>query len=392
MSSGVLASVSPVAAAPVFNFYDTTWRHGSSPFVISCNGNCELFTSRVDVQLPTGVAPHVGQTFMVHFDSAVVSPITIDEWFQMRLLLPAGLQPAVTTASPVKCIIADIHTNTAISNAACGLTKSGIVWQLPPVHLSKGMEVDYFVPVVATRTFAGTAAQDCTTTAVINLGVCVQTSSTIGNGTNYAPNPMVAAVPVTVAGFSKPGAPRAVVGSSRNAAAIVTWSAPLSNGGKTITKYTVTAAPGGRTCTTTVARTCTVTGLANAHLYTFTVRATNALGLGAASVKSAAVQVGTPTAPRLPNVTLPAAATFRITWLAPASIGSGPVLRYEIRARGSGNGGATWTTWIAWYRLPITLSYSQKGATKGVLYEAQIRAVNASGAGLPVTFRFLQTK
>jgi hypothetical protein len=399
MLSGVLATASPsAAAAPVFNFYDTTWRHGYSSFVNSTCGTdyygysipCVVFMSRVDVHLANGATPKVGQTFMLHLDAAIVAPITLDESIQMRLIMPTGLQPAITTANPLKCIIADISTNTAIANAPCGLSKSGIVWQLPSVHLSKGMEVDYFVPVIATKTFAGTAKQDCMSAAVIHLGVCLQSTATIASN-SYLPNPMVSAVPLTVAGFSKPGAPDAVSGSPRNAAAVVTWAAPLSNGGKAITKYTVTAAPGGHTCTTTGAHACAVTGLANGHAYTFTVKATNALGTGASSVKSASVIVGTPTAPRTPKVTFPAAATANVTWLAPVSIGSGPVTRYEIRARGTGDG-VTWTTWIPWYKLTTALSYRETGAIKGVLYEVQLRAVNASGAGAPVTFRFLQTK
>jgi predicted phage tail protein len=395
---GGLAMTSTAHAAPVFNFYDTTWRHGTSPFVNSTCGTdyygysipCVVFMSRVDVHLANGVAPKVGETFMVHLDVAIVAPITLDEYMQMRVIMPAGLQPAITKANPLKCVTATIKTNTVIGNAPCGLTKSGVVWQLPAVHLANGMEADYFIPVVATKTFAGTATQDCSKSAVIHLGVCLQSTATIGSS-SYLPNPMVSAVPLTVSVPSKPGAPVAVSGSPRNGAAVVTWSAPLSNGGKPITKYTVTAAPGGHTCVTTGARTCAVMGLANAHAYTFTVKATNVLGTGGTSAKSAAVLVGTPTAPRSPKVTLPKAATFKITWLAPLYTGSGPVTRYEIRARGTADG-VTWTGWIPWYKLKTTPSYSDAGATYGVLYEVQLRAVNASGASAPVTFRFLQTK
>ena len=74
----------------------------------------------------------------------------------------------------------------------------------------------------------------------------------------------------------------------------VTWTAS-DNGGSAITGYLVTAAPGGRTATTTGGTTATVTGLTNGTAYTFTVTATNAIGVSAASAASAAA---TPTSPR----------------------------------------------------------------------------------------------
>ncbi len=90
-----------------------------------------------------------------------------------------------------------------------------------------------------------------------------------------------------------PGAPTGASATGGNASAAVSWTAPASDGGSTILSYTVTASPGGQTCTwSSGPLSCTVSGLTNDTSYTFTVRATNAVGPGPSSAPSAAVTVG----------------------------------------------------------------------------------------------------
>jgi Fibronectin type III domain len=88
---------------------------------------------------------------------------------------------------------------------------------------------------------------------------------------------------ITVA--TVPGAPTAVMAmaGTTNNTAKVSWSAPASNGFSAITKYTVTAAPGGASAMTSDGSTlnATVSGLSAGVPYTFTVVATNAMGNGA---------------------------------------------------------------------------------------------------------------
>ncbi len=97
-------------------------------------------------------------------------------------------------------------------------------------------------------------------------------------------------------------APTSVAGVGGNTQVVVSWNAPVRNGGSTITAYTVTASPGGRTCEwSSGALSCIVTGLTNGTSYTFTVTATNAVGTSSPSRASNAViptdVVVTPTAP-----------------------------------------------------------------------------------------------
>jgi len=84
---------------------------------------------------------------------------------------------------------------------------------------------------------------------------------------------------------SKPSAPRSVHAVAASAAATVSWSKPSSTGGSTITKYVVTSAPSGKSCTTKGLR-CKVSGLKNGTAYSFTVVAYNKHGAGTRSAAS----------------------------------------------------------------------------------------------------------
>ncbi|MGC1420213.1 MAG: fibronectin type III domain-containing protein, partial [Acidimicrobiales bacterium] len=123
----------------------------------------------------------------------------------------------------------------------------------------------------------------CTITGLItgdSYTFTVAAINVVGTGT-YSP----VSSPISLL---KPLAPSGVSGTSNaNTQSVVSWTAPVANGGPAITGYTVTSTPGGFTCTTTVALTCTVVGLTNGTSYTFTVTATNAVGTGPASSASA---------------------------------------------------------------------------------------------------------
>jgi len=72
--------------------------------------------------------------------------------------------------------------------------------------------------------------------------------------------------------------------------ATISWTAPSFNGGAAITGYKVTAVGNpNKTCTTTGATTCAVTGLAKGVSYTFTVVAINEAGSSAPSATTKAV-------------------------------------------------------------------------------------------------------
>ena len=80
-----------------------------------------------------------------------------------------------------------------------------------------------------------------------------------------------------------PTSPAAVGGDS---SVLVSWTAPVDDGGAAITGYTVTASPGGSGCAT-LGLSCTITDLNPATEYTVSVTATNSAGQGSAAQVSA---------------------------------------------------------------------------------------------------------
>lgn len=118
-----------------------------------------------------------------------------------------------------------------------------------------------------------------------------------------------------------PDPPTAVSAFPGDHKAIVSFAAPLSNGGSAITAYTVTTSPGGVIATGTSSP-IAVSGLNNGTPYTFTVVATNLIGDSLPSAVSAAV------IPAIPVVSpVPALSSWFLLLLAGLMIGLAGLLQ-----------------------------------------------------------------
>ena len=166
---------------------------------------------------------------------------------------------------------------------------------------------------------------------------------------------------------SVPGAPTITSASPLDKKVEVGFSAPASDGGSTITKYTVTSYPGGLTAVGTTSP-LTVSGLLNGMPYSFKVVATNSLGDGAASAASS--EVSPRTIPDKPTgVTATAGnASARVSFLVPVSDGGNTISGYTVTSS-PGSITATGTS------SPIDIT----GLTNGEDYTFSVTATNAAG-------------
>jgi chitodextrinase len=176
-----------------------------------------------------------------------------------------------------------------------------------------------------------------------------------------------------------PGAPKLVWASPGNAQAALSWTAPVSNGGSAITKYTVTSTPGGGTATTTGATTVMVTGLVNGTSYTFKVTAGNAVGVSPASLASAAV-----TPRRVPGAPTGVLATATnagavVSWTAPVNEGGSVVTGYTVTA----TPGALTPPMTIKAAAGRTVTFS--GLANGTSYTFRVTAANAAGSSISST-------
>ncbi len=173
-----------------------------------------------------------------------------------------------------------------------------------------------------------------------------------------------------------PGAPTGVTAVAGDAQATVSFAAPASDGGSAITGYTVTSVQDPtKACSPVSGTSCVVTGLTNGTSYTFTVRATNANGTGAASSASSgvtpAVALFAPGAPT--SVTATAGdARATVSFTAPSSDGGSVITGYTVTSVEDPTKGCA----------PVTgTSCVVTGLANGTSYTFTVTATNAIGTG-----------
>ena len=242
---------------------------------------------------------------------------------------PSRVEKAAPRTGALTCVIEGLHNGTnyafvvtatnavgtsSYSNPSNQITPAGVPDQpTAPTATRSDAEATVYWPatrgngspvtgytVTATPGGANTATTDATTCTVHGLTngtahtFTVVASNSVGASPASAPSHTV-----TPAGVPHPTHSATAVRG--NTQATVSWAAAGGNGSP-VTGYTVTAMPGGKTCTTTDATTCTVDGLTNGNAYTFIVAASNSMGTSPASAPSHAITpAGVPDQPTAPT-------------------------------------------------------------------------------------------
>ena len=158
----------------------------------------------------------------------------------------------------------------------------------------------------------------------------------------------------------------------KTGSAVVSFTAPASDGGSPITSYEVTSSPGGITGTLSGASggDVNIKGLAIGTPYTFTVTATNAVYTSESSVASspAITPITTPGAPVIGTATTLSDSAISVAFTPPSDGGGSPITSYTVT---SSPGGYTATG----TESPIVVS----GLNGGTGYTFTVTATNAAG-------------
>lgn len=225
-----------------------------------------------------------------------------------------------------------------------GVDFSGITQTETSVELCLPAPVEIVEPFIITVSVFSTACANIANVCIVDQGV---------NVVRRAP--------------TEPQPPTAVTATLQSDSVRVAWTAPASGGGASVTGYTVTSSPDGVTCSASLSS-CLVTGLRKGSTYTFTVTATNTVGMSIPSSPSAAVTFVT--APSPPRSVAGDAGDEQVIvrWQPPVDGGGLPITGYSARVTPSG---------LACTTTELTCVIG--GLSNGTIYSVTVTAENASG-------------
>lgn len=173
---------------------------------------------------------------------------------------------------------------------------------------------------------------------------------------------------------TEPGPPTLESAAPGDGQVSLAWTPPGDDGGAPISYYLATASPGGAYCFVS-ALGCTIAGLVNNTAYSFTVRASNDVGIGPPSNALSTTPGVAPSAPSSLATSPNLAAGIGLSWQAPASPGSTPISGYRIYR------GIPGAALLPHAVVGPVLTYTDTAVVNGGQYAYQVAALNGFGEG-----------
>jgi hypothetical protein len=173
---------------------------------------------------------------------------------------------------------------------------------------------------------------------------------------------------------------------------MVGWTLPADTKG--ITGYTVTANPGGITCSANGGLTnkCVfpIASLGYVNTYTFTVIANTAAGNGPASGASNAVRYASiPYAPQIPLGKITSDTSMDIAWVPNPNDGGAPLYGYALKVWESKSNGDPGT--VAYDGVELKANKSVTGLKPSTLYVINVASCNAYGCNSADKWLYIST-
>ena len=378
VASAASSSVTPAATvpgAPVIGTATAGNAQATVTFTAPATNGGSAITGYTVTSLPAGgVDSNAGTTGLSH----VITGLTNGTAYTFTVKATNAIGTSVASAATASVIPATVPGAPTIGTATGGNAKATISFTAPASNGGSAI-TGYTVtslPAGGVDSNAGTTGLSHVITGLTNgtaYTFTVKATNAKGSSAASAASNSVTPAPTV------PGAPTIGTATAGNAQATVTFTAPATNGGSAITGYTVTSLPAGGVDTNagTTGLSHVITGLANGTAYTFTVKATNAIGTSVASAATASVTPATVPGAPTGATAVGGNAKATVTFKAPASNGGSAITGYTVTSLPAGgvdsNAGTT------------GLSHVITGLTNGTAYTFTVKATNAKGSSAAST-------
>jgi hypothetical protein len=244
---------------------------------------------------------------------------------------------------------------------------------------SSGLALTYTRGASTTNTACSVSSSGVVT--ILAVGNCQVTASQSGNS-QY--DSAVSVSRTFAVNAIVPSAPFITSVSAGNTSATVSFTAPSSNGGATLSAYELIAMPSSGSnitksnCSTSASPlACTITGLSNGTVYTFKVAAINSAGTGTYSSSSGSFTPATVANSVVNLVAQPGDASLVVNWDQPTNLGGGSFTRYDIYYKSSGSYSGTANKQIT--SISDT-TWTFTGLANGTSYDVKVVAITSANA------------